>query len=91
MMSWVCSANLGRKREMVVRQPIRRWTSLTLVGLRISMMALHFLGLASMPRSVSMNLRNLPRSTPNTHLSGLRRRLYCRNAKKTAERSCACW
>ena len=49
MMGWVCSANLGRKREMAVRRPMRRWTSLTLVGLRISMMALHFLGLASMP------------------------------------------
>jgi len=40
---------------------------------------------------VSMNPRNLPRLTPNTHLSGLRRWLYCRNAEKAAERSCACW
>jgi len=34
---------------MAVRRPMRRWTSLTVVGLRISMIALHFSGLASMP------------------------------------------
>jgi len=91
IIGWVCSASLGRKREMDVRRPIRRWTSLMLVGLRISIIASHFSGLASMPRWVSMNPSNLPRSTPNTHLSRLRRRLYWRNAEKTAERSCACW
>ena len=68
MMGWVCSANLGRKREMTVRRPMRRCTSLKLVGLRISIIAFHFSGLASMPRWVSMNLRNLSQSTPNTHL-----------------------
>ena len=87
MMGWVCSANLGRKREMAVSRPMRRCTSLTLVGLHISMIALHFSGLASMPRWVGMNPRNLPRSTPNTHLSGLRQSLYCRNAKKITKRS----
>jgi len=66
---------------------MRRFTSLTLVGLRISMITLHFSGLASMPRWVSMNSRNLSRSTSKTHLSGLRWRLYCRNAEKTADRS----
>ena len=35
-----------------MRRPMRRCTSLTLVGLRISMIALHFSGLASMPRWV---------------------------------------
>ena len=67
---------------MAVRRPMRRCTFLTLVGLRISMIALHFSGLASIPLWVSMNPRNLPRSTSNMHLSGLRRRLYCRNAEK---------
>ena len=47
-MNWICSTNLGRKREMAVRRPIRRCTSLILLGLRISMMALHFSGFASM-------------------------------------------
>jgi len=75
-MGWVCSASLGRKREMAVRRPMRCWTSLIVVGLCISIIALHFLGLASMPRWVNINPRNLPRSTPNTHLSWLRRRLY---------------
>jgi len=90
-MGWVCSASLGRKREMAVKRPIRRWTSLIVVGLRISMMALHFSGLASMPRWVNIKPRNLLRSTLNTHLSGLRRRLYWRSAEKTADRSSACW
>jgi len=89
-MGWVCSASLGRKREMVVRQPMRRWTSLIVVGLCISMMALHFLGLASMSRWVNIKPRNLPRSTSNTHLSGLRRRLYWHSAEKTTDRSSAC-
>jgi len=80
MMGWVCSTSLGRKREMAMRLPMRRCTSLTLVGLRISMIALHFSGLASMSCWGSMNHRNLLRSTPKMHLSGLRRRLYCRNA-----------
>jgi len=86
-MGWVCSASLGRKREMAVRRPMRRCTSLMLVVLRISMIALHFSGLASIPRWVSMNPRNLSRSMLNTHLSGLRRRLHCRNAEKTTDRS----
>ena len=86
-MGWVCSASLGRKQEMAVRQPMRRCTSLTLVGLRISMIALHFSGLASLSCWVNMNPRNLPRSTPKMHLSGLRRRLYCHNAEKTVDRS----
>jgi len=69
MMGWVCSASLGRKREMAVRRPIRHCTSLTLLGLRISMIALHFSGLASMLRWVSMNPGNLPWSTLKTHFS----------------------
>jgi len=86
-MGWVCPANLGRKWEMAVSRPMRHYTSLTLLGLRISIIALHFLGLASMPRCVSMNPRNLPRSTPKTHFSRLRRRLYCLNAEKTVDKS----
>ena len=74
---------MGNGRE----GPMRHCTSLMLVGLHISMIALHFSGLASMSRWVSMNPRNLPRSTLKTHLSGLRRRLYCLNAKKTADKS----
>jgi len=72
---------------MAVSRRMRCCTSLTLLGLRISMMALHFSGLASMPHCVSMKPRNLPRSTPKTHFSGLRQRLYCRNAEKTVDKS----
>jgi len=90
IMGWICSANFGRNMDMAVRQPIRRWTSLTLLELHISMMALHFSGLASIPRCVSMKPKNLPPSTPNTHFLGLSLRLYCRNAEYTMDKSCAC-
>jgi len=72
---------------MVVSRVMSHWTSLTLLGLRISRMALHFSRLASMLRCVSMKPRNLPRSTPKTHFSGLRRRLYCRNKEKIVDKS----
>jgi len=75
---------------MAVRRLIRRWTSLTLLGLRISIMALHFSGLGSMSRCVSMKPRNLPRSTPNTHFLGFTLRLYYRSAENTVDKSCAC-
>jgi len=91
MMGWVCSANLGRKWEMAVKRPMRHCTSLIMLGLRISIMALHFLGFASMSRYVSMKPRNFPRSTPKMHFSGLSLRLYYRNAENTMDKSCACW
>jgi len=90
MMDWVCSASLGRNREMTVKRPMRRCTSLILLGLHISMMALHFSGFALMSRCVSMKPRNLPRSMPKTYFLGLSMRLYCRNAENTMDRSCAC-
>jgi len=72
---------------MAVSWPMRRCTSLTLLELRMSIIALHFSGLASMSRCVSMTPRNLPRSTPKTHFLGLRRRLYCLNAEKMVDKS----
>jgi len=38
----VCSVNCRRNLDIAVKRPIRRWTSLTLVGLHISMIALRF-------------------------------------------------
>jgi len=80
MMSWVYSASLGRKREMAVylfdaggASHFDDRIALFRVGLYTAL--------------VNMNPRNLPRSTPNMHLSGLRRRLYYRNAEKTTDRS----
>ena len=90
MMGWVCSASLGRNQEMTVKRPIRRCTSLILLGRRISMMALHFSGFALMPHCVSMKPKNLPRSTPKMHFSGLSLRLYYRNTENTVDKSCAC-
>jgi len=48
-MGRVCSASLERNLDMAVRRLTRHCTSLTLVGLRISIIALHFSGLASIP------------------------------------------
>jgi len=59
MMGWVCSASFGRNLEMAVKWPIRRWTSLILLGLRISIIAVHFSRFASMSRCVSIKPRNL--------------------------------
>ena len=90
IMGRVCSTSLGRNLDMAVRRPIRCYTSLTLVGLRISIIALHFSGLASITRGVSMKPRNFPLSTPKTYFLGLSRRLYCCRAKNTSDKSCAC-
>jgi len=90
-MGRVCSANLGRNLDMAVRRPTRRCTSLTLVGLHISIIALHYLRLASIPRCVSMKPRNFQLSTSKIHFLGLSVRLYYHRAKNTADKSCACY
>jgi len=54
MIGRVWSASIGRNLDMAVRWPTKRCTSLTLVGLCISIMALHFSGFSSIPRCVSM-------------------------------------
>jgi len=58
IMGWVCSASFGKNLDMAVRWPIRHWTSLKLLGLRISMMAVQFSGFASMSRYMSMKPKN---------------------------------
>ena len=91
IMGRVCSASFGRNLDIAIRLPIRGWTSLTLMGLCISMIALHFSGLASMLRCGSMKPRNLSLSTPKTHFLGLSLRLcYCR-AENTVDKFCACY
>jgi len=90
IMGQVCTTNFGRNLDIAVRRPIMRWTYLTLVGLHISMIALHFSGLASMLRCVSMKPRNLPLSMPKMNFSGLSLRLCYRSVENTADKSCAC-
>ena len=90
-MGLVLSASFGRKRAMVVNLPTNLCTSLTLLGLRMSMIVWHFSRLALMPRLVNMNPRNLPPSTLKVHFFGLRRKLYFGMALKTLVRSRACW
>jgi len=74
-MGHVLSANFGRNLDMVVRRPINRCTSFTFVGLRISIMTLHFSGFASIPHYVSMKPNNFLPSTPNMHFLGLSMRM----------------
>jgi len=81
MMGRVCLASLGRNLDMAVRRPTRRSTSLTLVELRISIIALNFSGLASILHCLSMKPKNFPLSTLKTHFSGLSLRLYCRRTQ----------
>jgi len=87
----VWSASFGRNLDMTVKWTTRRCNSLTLVGLRISIMALHFSGLASILCCVSMKPKNFLLSMPKTHFSWLSMRLYYHNAENTLDRSFACF
>jgi len=91
MMGWVSSANFGKNLDIAVRQPIKRCTSLTLVGLRILNMALHFSGSASIPHCISIKPKNFLLSTLKTHFSGLSLRLYFRSAENASNRSFECY
>jgi hypothetical protein len=48
-------------------QPVNFCTSLILAGASISVMAVIFTGLASMPLLLTMNLSNFPEGTPKMH------------------------
>jgi len=76
---------------MAVNLPTSRCTSLTFVGLLMSIIAWHFSGFPSIPRFVSMKLRNLPPSTPKVHFSRLSLMLYVRRALKTSAKSAECY
>jgi hypothetical protein len=51
--------------------PVSFCTSLIVAGASMSVMAMIFSGLASIPRLLMMNLSNFPDGTPNTHFVGL--------------------
>jgi len=90
-MGRVLSANLGRNLDMAVKWPIKHCTSFTFVGLRISIMALHFSGFASIPHCVSMKPKNFPLSTPNRLFSGLSLRMCFRSDINTSTKSFECY
>jgi hypothetical protein len=59
------------KRVRAARHPMTLCTPFkSLMGPMLVMAAIFF-GLASMPRSETMNPRSMPRGTPKTHFSGL--------------------
>jgi len=82
--------SLGRNLDMVVKRPTKRCTSLTFVGLYISIIALHFSGFSSIPRCVSINRKNFPLSTLNTHFSRLSPSLYFQRVANTLAKSFEC-
>jgi hypothetical protein len=51
--------------------PISFYTSLIVAGASISVMAIIFIGLASIPRLLTMNPSNFPHGTLKMHLVGL--------------------
>jgi hypothetical protein len=51
--------------------PVSFCTSLIVAGASMSVMAVIFLGLASIPRFLMMNPSNFPDGTPNMHFVGL--------------------
>jgi hypothetical protein len=51
--------------------PVSFCTFLIVAGASISVMAVIFIGLASIPRLLMMNPSNFPDGTPKTHLVGL--------------------
>jgi hypothetical protein len=51
--------------------PISFCTSLIVAGASMSVMAVTFTGLASIPRLLTMNPSNFPNGTPYTHFVGL--------------------
>jgi hypothetical protein len=59
--------------------PVSYCTSLIVAGASMSVMAMIFLGLASIPRWLMMNLSNFPDGTSKTHFVGLR---FHRNYRK---------
>ena len=50
--------------------PVSLFTSFTFLGEVMSSMALTFSRLASIPHWETVNPRNLPNKTPNTHFAG---------------------
>jgi hypothetical protein len=51
--------------------PVSFCTSMIVAGASMSVMAVIFTGLASIPRLLTMNLSKFPNGTPNMHFVGL--------------------
>ena len=68
--------SLDMKRLRAAMQPVSFYTSLTLRGGPISIMAQICLALASIPRWLTKNPSSCPEGTPNTHLLGFNFHLH---------------
>lgn len=60
------------KRPSAARQPVRHYNSFLALGVNVSMTALIWSGLNSIPLCVAINPRNLPALTLKTHLEGVK-------------------
>ena len=71
-------------------RPVRDWTSLMLYGGFIFRIVLIFSGFASIPLCDTMNPRNFPDDTPNTHLLGFNFILNRLSVSKVSCKSSRC-
>lgn len=71
-------------------RPIKLCTSLCLRGEGMSIKALIFAGLASMPRALTINPKNFPDTTPKVHFRGFNFKLYHLKVANISSRSQAC-
>jgi len=90
IMSLVLSASRGKNRDIVLSLPISCCISFTLLRLYISMLALHFFGLAFISLYLNMKSKNLPSSTPKTHFSRFSRKLNLLRAIKISAKFVEC-
>ncbi|KAM2681637.1 hypothetical protein EV2_013277 [Malus domestica] len=71
--------------------PVRLWMSFEVTGSFMSMIALIFSRLASMPRWLIMQPKNLPEFTPKAHLLRFNLIRYLFRMVKVSDRLVMCW
>lgn len=83
------SANLERNMFRAAMQPVRRYTSFTVLGDFMSWTTCILSGFASIPLSSTKNPRHLPTVTPKTHFFGLSFMWYFLRVARVSSKSLA--
>ena len=81
---WSSSVKQAIKRPSATSLPVRRCNSFLLLGWGVSMTALIWSELTSIPLWLTMNPRNLPALTPKAHLEGFNFMSYFLKRWKTS-------
>ena len=84
---WHLSPDSDRKCHRAAKHPVRRWTSLTLDGDVMFKISWILSGFASIPLWSTRKPKNLPATTPNTHLWGFNFSLNFLSVRKVSQRS----